>query len=148
MGSYSKYKMALEPRYVQNFPDFIATRDRCSEVLQAEDDLTEIVQLVGKDSLAEGDKLILEVAKLIREDFLAQNGFSDWDKTCPFSKTCWVLKNICDFHKCALKAIENSSAEHKVTWFRLQTAFAGSDGIIYKIASQKLKLPSDGEEKN
>ena len=42
--------------------------------LQVEDDLTEIVQLVGKDSLAESDKLILEVAKILRDDYLAQNG--------------------------------------------------------------------------
>jgi len=148
LKSYSKYKMALEPWYFKNHPDFIATRDKCSEVLQAEDDLTEIVQLVGKDSLAESDKLILEVAKLIREDFLAQNGFSEWDKTCPFYKTCWVLKNICDFYRLALKAIENSTAEHKVTWFRMAQTFGGSDGIIYKIASQKLELPSDGEAAN
>jgi V-type H+-transporting ATPase subunit A len=146
LKSYSKYKLALEPWYAENFPDFIATREKCSEVLQAEDDLTEIVQLVGKDSLAESDKLILEVAKLIREDFLAQNGFSEWDKTCPFYKTCWVLKNILDFYRLALKAIENSTSENKVTWFRLSSAFGGSDGVIYKIASQKLKLPSDGEE--
>ena len=106
LKSYSKYKLALEPWYAENFPDFIATREKCSEVLQAEDDLTEIVQLVGKDSLAESDKLILEVAKLIREDFLAQNGFSEWDKTCPFYKTCWVLKNILDFYHLSLKAIE------------------------------------------
>lgn len=57
-------------------------------VWQTEDDLTEIVQLVGKDSLAEGDKLLLEVAKIIRDDYLAQNGFSDHDKTCPFYKVC------------------------------------------------------------
>ena len=44
--------------------------------LQVEDDLTEIVQLVGKDSLAESDKLILEVAKILRDDYLAQNGES------------------------------------------------------------------------
>ena len=146
LKSYSKYKMALEPWYVENFPEFIAVRDKCSEVLQAEDDLTEIVQLVGKDSLAESDKLILEVAKLIREDFLAQNGFSEWDKTCPFYKTFWVLKNILDFYGCAQKAIESSSAEHKVTWFRLQSQFGGHDGLLYSIASQKLKLPSAGED--
>jgi len=146
LKSYSKYKLALEPWYIKNHPDFMATRDKCSEVLQAEDDLTEIVQLVGKDSLAESDKLILEVAKLIREDFLAQNGFSEWDKTCPFNKTCWVLKNIIDFYKCALKAIENSTADNKVTMYRMSQTFGGSDGIIYKLVSQKLKLPSEGED--
>jgi V-type H+-transporting ATPase subunit A len=148
LKSYSKYKMALEPWYAEHHPDFMAVREKCSEVLQAEDDLTEIVQLVGKDSLAESDKLILEVAKLIREDFLAQNGFSEWDKTCPFYKCVWVLKNIIEFYKLASKAIENSTADNKVTMYKIQEHFKGSDGILYRLASQKLKLPSDGEEEN
>jgi len=50
-------------------------RARVKEILQTEDDLSEIVQLVGKDSLAESDKLCLEIAKIIKDDFLAQNGF-------------------------------------------------------------------------
>merc|ERR1711998_784785 len=134
---------ALEPWYTEHFPDFIAVREKCSEVLQAEDDLTEIVQLVGKDSLAESDKLILEVAKIIRDDYLAQNGFSDHDKTCPFYKSVWMMKNITDFYKCARKAIENSTADNKVTWNRLYSAMRDT---IYKITAQKFQLPSDGQE--
>lgn len=45
-------------------------------MLQREDDLNEIVQLVGKDALAESDKITLETAKLLREDYLAQNAFT------------------------------------------------------------------------
>ena len=47
---------------------------RAKEILQKEDDLSEIVQLVGKDSLGESDKVFLEVAKIIRDDYLQQNG--------------------------------------------------------------------------
>merc|ERR1719482_1592027 len=82
--SYSKYLRALDPWYEENWPQFPPMRTTIKEILQTEDDLTEIVQLVGKDSLAESDKLILEVAKIIKDDYLQQNGFSDWDKTCPF----------------------------------------------------------------
>jgi V-type H+-transporting ATPase subunit A len=140
--SYSKYLRALDPWYEINFPEFPPMRTIVKEILQTEDDLTEIVQLVGKDSLAEGDKLILEVAKIIRDDYLAQNGFSDHDKTCPFYKSVWMMKNITDFYKLAAKAIENSTAEHKVTWNRLK----GSMGdLIYKITAQKFQLPTDGE---
>merc|ERR1712137_233135 len=96
--SYSKYLRALDPWYEINFPEFPPMRTIVKEILQTEDDLTEIVQLVGKDSLAEGDKLILEVAKIIRDDYLAQNGFSDHDKTCPFYKSVWMMKNITDFY--------------------------------------------------
>jgi len=97
LKSYSKYLRALDPWYEENFPEFPPMRSVVKEILQTEDDLTEIVQLVGKDSLAEGDKLILEVAKILRDDYLAQNGFSEHDKTCPFYKCVWMMKNIVDF---------------------------------------------------
>lgn len=107
-----------------------------------EDDLTEIVQLVGKDSLAESDKLILEIAKIIKDDYLAQNGFSEFDKTCPFYKCVWMMRNMVDFYKLAQKAIENSTAENKVTCQKLKTQLGD---IMYKLVAQKFQLPSDGE---
>jgi len=85
--SYSKYNKALEPYYETHEPDFTMLSKKCREILQLEDDLTEIVQLVGKDSLAETDKVTLEVARVIREDFLQQNGYSPYDRYCPFYKT-------------------------------------------------------------
>ncbi len=56
------------------------------EILQEENELNEIVQLVGRDSLSEDQKLTLECAKIIREDFLQQNAFSKYDKFCPLYK--------------------------------------------------------------
>ncbi len=50
----------------------------CREVLQKEDELNEIVQLVGKDSLAESDKITLETARYIKDDYLQQNSFTKW----------------------------------------------------------------------
>lgn len=73
--SYSKYSQALES-YEKFDSDFISIRTKAREVLQREDDLNEIVQLVGKDALAESDKITLETAKLLREDYLAQNAFT------------------------------------------------------------------------
>jgi vacuolar-type H+-ATPase catalytic subunit A/Vma1 len=64
------------------------------EILQEEEDLQEIVALVGKASLAETDKITLEVAKLIKEDFLQQNGYTPYDRFCPFYKTVGMLKNM------------------------------------------------------
>jgi V-type H+-transporting ATPase subunit A len=141
--SYSKYLRALDPWYEINWPEFPPMRTIVKEVLQTEDDLTEIVQLVGKDSLAESDKLILEVAKILRDDYLAQNGFSEFDKTCPFYKCVWMMKNITDFYKLAQKAIENSTADNKVTWNRLKAAM---NDTIYKIVAQKFQIPAEGEE--
>lgn len=72
--SYSKYLRALDDFYDKNFPEFVPLRTKVKEILQEEEDLSEIVQLVGKASLAETDKITLEVAKLLKDDFLQQNG--------------------------------------------------------------------------
>ena len=143
--SYSKYLRVLDPWYEENYPQFPPMRTTIKEILQTEDDLTEIVQLVGKDSLAESDKLILEVAKIIKDDYLQQNGFSDYDRVCPFYKSVWMMTNMCDFYSLASKAIENSTAENKVTCNRIKQAMSDT---IYKIVSQKFRLPTDGEEAN
>ena len=82
------------------------------------------------------------MAKILRDDYLAQNGFSDWDKTCPFYKCVWLMKNIVEFYNLARKAIENSTAENKVTWNRLK---AHMPDTIYKLSTQKFQLPTDGE---
>ena len=66
---------ALDDYYEKNFPEFVPLRTRVKEILQEEEDLAEIVQLVGKGSLAESDKITLEVARLLKEDFLQQNGY-------------------------------------------------------------------------
>lgn len=64
---------ALDDFYDKNFPEFVPLRTKVKEILQEEEDLSEIVQLVGKASLAEADKITLEVAKLLKDDFLQQN---------------------------------------------------------------------------
>jgi V-type H+-transporting ATPase subunit A len=65
----------LEDFYDENFGDFSSIRAKAKEILQEEEDLSEIVQLVGKSSLADHDKITLEVAKIIKDDFLQQNRF-------------------------------------------------------------------------
>ena len=114
------------------------------------DDRVLVAVSVGKDSLAESDKLILEVAKIIKDDYLAQNGFSSHDKTCPFYKMYWMMKNIIAFYKLAQKAIENSTAESKITWHKIKqfmTAATGPYDTIYKLIRMKFLLPTDGEAK-
>ena len=91
LRSYSKYMKALDDYYEKNFPEFVGFRTKVKEILQEEEDLSEIVQLVGKASLAESDKITLEVAKLLKDDFLQQNGYSPYDRYCPFYKTVNVL---------------------------------------------------------
>jgi V-type H+-transporting ATPase subunit A len=90
--SYTKYMQVLEPYFNGLDPDYSYLRNTARNILQQEDNLSEIVQLVGKESLSEDQKVIMEVAKLIREDFLAQNAFTDYDYTCPLPKTVGMLK--------------------------------------------------------
>jgi len=142
--SYSKYLKVLDPYYEKFDPEFTSLRTKVKEILQVEEDLNEIVQLVGKESLAETDKITLEVAKLIKDDFLQQNGFSDYDRYCPFYKSTWMLRNIVHFYNCAKKAVESSSVDHKITFQAIQTAMGG---LIYKISSMKFQDPATGEEK-
>merc|ERR1712106_533862 len=73
--SFSKYIRVLEPYFEKYDPEYSFLQQKFKEILQKEDDLQEIVQLVGKDSLSEDQKVTLETAKIIREDFLQQNGF-------------------------------------------------------------------------
>merc|ERR1719409_518030 len=92
------------------------------EILQQEDGLQEIVQLVGKDSLSEDQKCTLEVARIIREDFLQQNGFTDYDFMCPLAKTIGMMKVIVGFHESAQKLMAEFSGEHKITWSTINVA--------------------------
>ncbi|OMJ10269.1 V-type proton ATPase catalytic subunit A isoform 2 [Smittium culicis] len=139
--SYSKYAQALEPFYESFDPDFIALRTRCKEILQIEEDLSEIVQLVGKGALAESDKITLEVARLIKDDFLQQNGYSSYDRYCPFYKTVWMLRNFIQFHKLATHTVESTNGQ--VSWSNIRDKMGD---IIYRLGSMKFEEPSHGQQ--
>merc|ERR1711934_694047 len=108
---YSKYMNALDMFYgqLEGETDFVDCRTLTAQILQKEDDLNEIVQLVGKDSLGESDKITLEVAKLIRDDWLAQNAFEPYDSSCPFYKSSWMLRNFMHFYELAQQAVEKGA---------------------------------------
>ncbi|KAJ1665565.1 H(+)-transporting V1 sector ATPase subunit A [Coemansia sp. RSA 1813] len=138
--SYSKYMNALEPYYEQKDPEFIALRTKCKEILQTEEDLSEIVQLVGKSGLAETDKITLDVAQLIKDDFLQQNGYSNYDRYCPFYKTTWMLRNMIGFYKHATHTVEANPGQ--IAWARIRENMSD---IIYRLSSMKFEDPVDGE---
>jgi len=120
--SYTKYMRVLEPYFNSIDNQYSALRDKCRLILQEETNLSEIVQLVGKDSLSEDQKLALEVAKIIREDFLQQNAFTDFDYFCPISKTIGMLRAIVTFYEECLAALSTGSDETKITWALLNTS--------------------------
>merc|ERR1711959_686434 len=134
--SFSKYIRILEPFFERYDPEYSMLQQKTKEILQKEDDLQEIVQLVGKDSMGEDQKCTLEVAKIIREDFLQQNGFTEYDFKCPLGKTIGMMKVIVGFHEAAQKAIQESSGKHKVTW---STIHAHMKQLIVKITDMKFE---------
>jgi V-type H+-transporting ATPase subunit A len=138
--SYSNYINALEPYYEKNRPGFIALRTTAKSMLQKDSDLAEIVQLVGKSALGENDKVTLDVAKIMKDDYLQQNGISDYDAFCPFYKTSGMLKNLVDFHDRAQAAIVNNP---DMTWARIKEH---CQEVIYRLTQQKFENPKDGEE--
>jgi V-type H+-transporting ATPase subunit A len=114
--SFSNYERQLEGYFERFDPDFTMLRTSFREILQEEESLQEVVQLVGKDSLTEEQKTSLEIAKVIREDFLQQNAFSKTDFTCPLNKTAGMMRCIVTFHDLAMNIIKHSPQENKVSW--------------------------------
>lgn len=80
----------------------------------------------------------MEVAKLIREDFLAQNAFTEHDFTCPLPKTVGMLSIIITFYDLCQKAIADSPADAKLTYAHIKTSLAP---IIQKVIDSKYVDP-------
>jgi V/A-type H+-transporting ATPase subunit A len=96
--SFSLYATLLDPWFqAQVAPDWPQLRSELSALLQKEEDLQEIVQLVGVDALQDQERLVLEVSRLIREEYLRQSAFSEIDAACPLAKQYWMLKAQLEF---------------------------------------------------
>ena len=108
--SYSLYADRLAPWYTRNASaDFNELRAFAIRILQEEAELEEIVRLVGADSLSYQDRLTLETAKSIREDFLHQNAFHETDTYTSIEKQCKMLRLIYQFHTLGLEALAEGS---------------------------------------
>ena len=95
LNSYSGYISTLENWYEENLAeDAIKLRNKMLELLYNENKLQEIVMLVGEDVLPDDQRLILEIAKLIKVGFLQQNAFHDLDTYVPLEKQYRMLKII------------------------------------------------------
>merc|ERR1712113_1084466 len=141
--SFSKYIRVLEPYFEKYDAEYTALQASMKDILQKEDDLQEIVQLVGKDSLSEDQKCTLEVAKIIREDFLQQNGFTEYDFMCPLAKTIGMMKVIVGFHDAAQKTMSEFTGDQKVGWSTINNSLKD---MIQKITNMKFELPRQSED--
>ena len=111
LNSYSLYLDSVTPWFDENLgPEFIANRNRAMHLLQEENELNEIVQLVGKDSLSARDQLTLEIARMLREDFLQQNAFMDVDSYSSFDRQKRLMALILRYEDLCRDAITKGVA--------------------------------------
>merc|ERR1712226_256788 len=129
--SFSNYDRILNEYYSKADPEFMVLREEIRKILQLEDELTEIVQLVGKDSLSEDQKSVLRTAQIIKDEFLQQNSFSEHDYNCPMTKTLGMMKSIVKFHENCLRVLEATQRSEKKISMGFIEAQLGSD-IIYE----------------
>ena len=110
LNSYSLYLDTLKPWFDENFgPDFMKNRGQAMSILQNEASLNEIVQLVGKDALSPNDQLTLEVARMVREDFLQQNAFMDVDSYSSYDRQEKLLGMILHYEALCREAISKGA---------------------------------------
>ena len=115
LNSYSLYLDSLKPWFDENLGEaFMANRGRAMSILQNEASLNEIVQLVGKDALSPADQLTLEVARMVREDFLQQNAFTDIDGFSSYDRQEKLLAMILRYETLCRDAIAKGAAVMKL----------------------------------
>ena len=115
LNSYSLYLDSLKPWFDENLgADFMANRGKAMSILQNEASLNEIVQLVGKDALSPSDQLTLEVARMVREDFLQQNAFTDIDGFSSYDRQEKLLAMILRYETLCRDAIAKGASVMKL----------------------------------
>nr|A9AAQ4.1 RecName: Full=V-type ATP synthase alpha chain; AltName: Full=V-ATPase subunit A [Methanococcus maripaludis C6] len=106
LTSYSLYIDDIAGWWQQNTAaDWRSLRDEAMSLLQKEAELQEIVQLVGPDALPDRERVILEIARMLREDFLQQDAYHEVDSYCSPIKQYHMLKIIMTFYKKGLDAV-------------------------------------------
>ena len=115
LTSYSLYVDSLKPWYEATFgEEYMANRDKAMSILQQESELQEIVRLVGQDALSPADRLTMETAKMIREDFLQQNAFVDIDSYSEYRRQYLLLGLILHYDAECRDALEKNAPMHKL----------------------------------
>ncbi len=144
LQSYSLYADKLKDWFSDNVSlKFNNLKQFVSTTLQEENDLLEIVRLVGADSLSYSDRLVLEVAKMIREDFLHQNAFDEIDTYSSIAKQDKMLQLIYDYYFYSKKALENGVGFKELMNLKVKEKIARS-----KYISEKELNSFDTIEKN
>ncbi len=115
LKSYSLYLDMMEKWYSDNVsPDWMPQRNRIMALLQDEAELDEIVKLVGMDALVASDRLKLEVARSIREDYLHQDAFHEVDTYASLEKQCVMMRLLLKFYDMTNAALKDGANINKL----------------------------------
>ncbi len=115
LKSYSLYLDMLKDWYEKKIsPDWMTLRNRIMTLLQEEAELDEIVKLVGMDALNAHDRMKLEAARSIREDYLHQDAFHEVDTYASLQKQCIMMRLVLDYFDLSIEAIEKGTPVTKL----------------------------------
>ncbi len=133
MDSYSEYFNDIDPWYNEHLgPEFVEYRTRISALLQEENSLMEIVKLIGSDVLPDDQKLVIEIARIIRVGFLQQNAFHADDTYVPLEKQMKMMGVILHLYDRAKEVIAKEIPISKLL----------SSGLFDKLNKMKYDIPN------
>jgi len=127
LTSYSLYVDAVKDWWGKVDPEWEDTRATALKILQQEAELEEIVRLVGPEALPQGDKLLLLISRMIREDFLQQSAYHEVDTYCVPAKAGLMLKTIIKFYELAQEMLNSGAGIEEIR----------SSPIVYRISRMK-----------
>ena len=135
--SYSEYIDDLADFYITNAgPDFMTCRQEISNILVEENKLMEIVKLIGSDVLPDDQKLIIEIARVVRVGFLQQNAYHKDDTFVPLTKQLLMMKTILHLYSESKKVIASGKPVNLIV----------KSGIMDKVIKMKYDIPNDKPE--
>lgn len=156
LNSYSLYKERLDNWYTENIDSSWNKRvTEASRILQAESELDEIVKLVGMDALSAEDRLTLEVARSIREDYLQQDAFDLDDAYTPLKQQTELLALIFKFRDEAKKAIDAGADIEEISSLSVREKISRAKSVSsdtyeeeYKSISEQIALEMNSLKKD
>lgn len=132
--SYSEYIDDLADYYSEKVHhDFLTYRQRIANILHEENKLMEIVKLIGSDVLPEDQKLVMEIARVVRVGFLQQNAYHKDDTYVPLEKQFSMMGIILDLYDKCAEAVSRGVTVNAIT----------SAGIFEKVVKMKYDIPND-----
>ena len=138
LSSYSEYLQDLSHWYQDNVsPKFVDYRNRLMAILNQESSLLEIVKLIGSDVLPDDQKLILEIARVIRLGFLQQNAFHKDDTCVSMEKQFFMMETILYLYKQARALV---TMGHPMSVLKSENIFERVIAIKYDVPNDQLEL--------